>query len=143
MEEEGPLADISLAIVGSRDFSDYAHFTACMTQWKSDNPNKRIARVVSGGCRGTDKMAERYADEHGIPKTVHLKYDWKTYRQQAYLMRNTDIVNDCDEVVAFPSDEGSGTQDTMRKAHAKKRKVSVFPLTPAKRASEGTKKAKK
>jgi hypothetical protein len=70
---------------------------------------ERISRVVSGGAKGADTMAEAWACKHRRPMTV-LKPAWRTknedgtmtYNPRAGLDRNTDIVAAATHVVAFP-----------------------------------------
>jgi hypothetical protein len=64
-------------------------------------------------------MGEKWAKDRQIP-TVIYKPKWRNaqgvYDNAAGIKRNTDIVNACTHMVAFPSDEGKGTQDSIRKA---------------------------
>ena len=67
--------------------------------------------IISGGARGADAMAERWAKEHGIPLTV-FKADWKL-GTNAGPRRNRDIMKLATHVLAFPSNEGRGTQHAL------------------------------
>jgi len=60
-------------------------------------------------------MAERWDDEMGYKKEIHPA-EWKKYGRQAGPLRNTKIIESCKRVVAFPSKQGRGTQDSIRKA---------------------------
>jgi hypothetical protein len=44
----------------------------------------------------------------------------------AGILRNTDIVNECTHIIGFPSKNGRGTQDSMRKALATKKFTKEF-----------------
>lgn len=114
---------IKLAIVGSRTFNDEIFFKEKLQGWieKYDIPDF----IVSGGAKGADTMAQNYAIENEIELIV-FKPDYSKYAGKiAPLMRNTQIVNECTHVLAFPSESGSGTQDTIRKAKKLGKSVDI------------------
>ena len=100
------------AIIGSRDYKNYEQFKATL-----DANYKDITEIISGGARGADSMAERYAKEHGIPTQV-LVPDWEQYGKAAGHIRNTDIISAADVVVAYWDGISKGTKDSLRKAQA-------------------------
>ncbi len=71
--------------------------------------------IISGGASGADALAENYARENGIVLQVFAA-EWKKFGKSAGPMRNTLIVNECTHMLAFPSKNGAGTQDSMEKA---------------------------
>ncbi len=104
---------INLAIIGSRDFTDKVLFTNKIKEWtdKYGTPDK----IISGGAKGADSLGAEYAQENGIELTIYFP-DWKKYGKAAGPMRNSLIIEDCTHVLAFPSRNGKGTQDSLRKA---------------------------
>jgi hypothetical protein len=86
-------SNMKLAVVGSRDFTDYK-----MVKKELDKLNFDL--MVSGGARGADSLGERYADEHGI-ETFIFKPDWTKHGKAAGMIRNKDIVDACDVLIAF------------------------------------------
>ena len=64
---------IILAIVGTRTFNDYK-----LLKKKVDEINKKtkINMIVSGGAKGADKLAEKYAKENKIPTKIFIP-NWK------------------------------------------------------------------
>lgn len=108
----------SVAIVGSRKYTNYV-----MIESTLDALNLTPSCIVSGGAVGMDKLAEQYARNKGIPFKVYLP-DWKQFGNKAGLMRNTDIVNCADVVVAFPTRDSRGTYDSINKA--RKRRIQVY-----------------
>ena len=111
---------MKLAIVGSRNFTDYELFKEksqeFLLKWKESDQEFDIDNivVVSGGAKGTDSLAEQWADEKGYEKTIFYP-DWKRWGRGAGLKRNTQIVEECTHMIAFPSKSGRGTQDSIRK----------------------------
>lgn len=128
------MTKVNIAIVGSRTFTDSATFdremNIALTEWGLSTKN--INRIVSGGsARGTDTLADAFAKNHGVALTVYIP-DWKAFGKDAGIMRNTEIINDCDYIIAFPSQHGRGNQDIIRKAQCsnppKKMKVVYISI---------------
>jgi hypothetical protein len=119
---------MKLAIVGSRDFYDYFWMERCLLE---HFPLDDIETIITGGARGADALAERFAREHGLPLRV-FPADWKTHGLKAGPLRNTEIVRHADAVAAFWDGASRGTGDTVGKARAAGRYVAVFPLSPLK-----------
>jgi len=99
-----------IAIVGSREFPykwmvhDYISAAVGMG-WE----------IVSGGARGVDSWAADTADYYHLRlKVFHA--DWDTHGKRAGFLRNQDIVNYADEVVAFWDGNSKGTEHTVRLA---------------------------
>lgn len=106
---------MKIAVVGSRSFQDYALLCAHVPE--------EATEIISGGAKGADTLAERYADEHGLPKQIFLPR-FKTdpsvgYHPSHYHIRNRQIVDAADAVLAFMPPGGSrGTQSAL--GHAEK-----------------------
>ena len=64
--------------------------------------------IISGGARGIDTLAERWADEKGMPKLI-LRPDYEEYGRNAPLVRNKAIVDAADMVVAVWDGKSRGT----------------------------------
>jgi len=126
-KEKKEQPQIVLALVGSRNYTNYAEFkniiAHTLAKWKIKISD--ISLVVSGDAKGADALAEKWAIEH---KKTFTKFvaDWKAYGTAAGPMRNTDIINLSTHVIAFPSREGAGTQDSIAKANNSNKKVNIF-----------------
>ena len=106
-------------ICGSRSFQNYEMFQSCMDVLlrSLDEP----IEFVSGHARGTDRMAERYASEKGIP--IHtLSPDWKAYGKAAGPIRNRQMleyaIEETPVVIAFWDGESRGTKHTIDTARS-------------------------
>lgn len=117
-----------IAIVGSRNFHDYERFKLHVDSILcSEQHDASDYVIISGGAQGADTLAERYAKEKGYELVVY-RPNWKTYGKRAGIMRNTDIINDADMCIAFPSKSGRGTQDSIRKSKTKQIACHVFEI---------------
>lgn len=109
-----------LAIVGSRNFNDYKAFRRgvrrAFLQWGLYYED--VDFLISGGCSGTDQMAEQWTKDHGLFIEVFLP-DWNKYGKAAGPLRNSKIIDRATHVIAFPSKHGRGTQDSIRKSRIK------------------------
>lgn len=109
---------MKIGVVGSRTFKDYDRLKAVLDGLKPTT-------IVSGGANGADKLGERYADENGLNKIIHLP-NWDKYGNSAGFRRNTDIINDSDMVIACWDGVSRGTRDSMGKAHKLKKDLYIL-----------------
>ena len=104
-----------IAVIGSRDFDDYGKLESVL---ESHLP----AVLVSGGAEGADALAERLAQERGLTIDV-IPADWQRYGRGAGPIRNKQIVESADLVIAFWDGKSRGTRSAL--AHADKVGVPV------------------
>ncbi len=129
-----------LGIVGSRIFAEDEWEIAA--EWAKGYIESQILRhqpekVVSGGARGIDTFAEQMARFHGFDVDVKRpkpKAPGRGAYIQALFDRNTEIVDDADELIAIMSKGGSnGTMDTVKKAVKKGIPVTLIEVDNIKR----------
>ncbi len=108
-----------IAVVGSRNFTNYPLVKDILDRFtvKSDI-------LVSGGAKGADTLAERYATENGM-EFVKFLDKWKKYGRQAGYLRNVKIVEMSEALVAFWDGESRGTKSSIDLAKKKGIKVYV------------------
>jgi len=70
---------LKVLICGGRWFSDYELLAKSL-----DKIN--ISSIISGGCKGADKLAERYAEEHNIPIEIY-KPDWNNISKPGAIIK--------------------------------------------------------
>ena len=99
---------MKVAVIGSRGFDDYEMVKNTLTLLE-------ITLLVSGGAKGADSLGERYAKENNIEILI-FKPDWEKHGKAAGMIRNTDIVNNADTIIAFWDGESKGTKDSITKA---------------------------
>ena len=118
-------------IAGSRDYINYAQAKQCIDDDLKDI-NGEIT-VLSGGCRGADKLGERYATEHHFAIETYLP-DWKRYGKAAGPQRNRKMVDSCDSIICFWDGKSSGTKSLLSyaKKHEKPIHLHIVSLSPKK-----------
>lgn len=101
----------TLAIIGSREFNDYKLLKKHIDTLTSDN-KINITKIVSGGAIGADKLGEEYARENKIPIEIFYP-NWNKYGKRAGILRNYDIIKNCDLVIAFWNGISKGTKHSI------------------------------
>jgi hypothetical protein len=96
-----------VAVIGSRTFTSYEFL-------KEKLRNETIGTIISGGAIGADTLVARYARENSLG-LLELIPDWSKGRA-AGLMRNTQIIEKADRVIAFWDRTSRGTKDSIDKA---------------------------
>ena len=99
---------MKVAVIGSRGFTNYELVKETLSKLE-------ITLIVSGGAKGADTLGEQYAKENNIPTKIFLP-DWTKHGKCAGMLRNTDIINEADIVVAFWDKSSKGTLDSITKS---------------------------
>ena len=109
---------VKLAVIGSRNFP---------TIRLADYIPSHVTEIVSGGARGIDRQARKFAEENRIPLTEFLP-DYRRYGRGAPLRRNREIAAYADECLAFWDGTSRGTAHTIEQFRLIGKKITV--ITP-------------
>jgi len=112
---------MKLAIAGSRTFNDYGKLAVTI---HNHFYFVQIREIISGGAKGADFLAKKYAQQHLNIKYKEFPAEWDKYGKSAGFIRNQTIVDNCDMLLVFWDGLSRGTQDTIEKA--KKAKKPTF-----------------
>ncbi|RMH11289.1 MAG: DUF2493 domain-containing protein [Gammaproteobacteria bacterium] len=109
-----------VVIAGSRDFHDYdlvmeKFLGLCLGQ----------VEIVSGGAKGVDALGERLARELGYPLKV-FPADWTKHGKAAGPIRNRQMAEYADVLVAFWDGQSPGTRNMIRVAVEKRLEIHLF-----------------
>ena len=85
--------------------------------------------IVSGGARGADTLAADEARRRGL-EVVEFRPNYARYGRAAPHVRNSEIVESCDRLVAFWDGKSRGTASTIEKAKRLEKPVSVVQTRP-------------
>jgi hypothetical protein len=108
---------VKVGIVGYRNMKDYDLFTKSIDNAieKYEELQDSWDLIVSGGAPGADTLAEKYSNDNNIPLKV-FPADWVTYGSpKAAHIRNQQIVDESDFIIAFVHSESRGTWDTINR----------------------------
>lgn len=112
---------MKIIIAGSREFNDYDLLCRTIDFYTQ---NQKDVEIVSGTARGADLLGERYAEEYGF-KVRRFPADWAQYRRAAGVIRNLEMAEYADALIAFWDAKSKGTGHMIRIAEEKGLKVKV------------------
>lgn len=117
---------MKIAIVGSRSFSDYVELEIkvkkFLSEWNCELDHS--LEIVSGGAAGADSLGAVFAKNHHLKMTSVLP-DWKKYGRGAGLVRNREIAQIADAVIAFWDGSSKGTKSTIDLFRENKKRIKI------------------
>jgi hypothetical protein len=120
---------VKLAVVGSRQFEEQ-YYDDVRDLLESIVNNYDVKLIISGGARGIDSLAERFADEQNISKSI-FPAQWDKYGKSAGYIRNQLIVDNCDKLVAFWDGKSKGTEHSINLAKEQSKLLKIYILNGA------------
>lgn len=84
-----------------------------------------ITEIVSGGARGIDKAGEVWAAGSGIPIKQFLA-DWDQYGKRAGFMRNDEMAEYADALIAIWDGKSKGTLHMINSMVTQNKPVYVY-----------------
>ena len=106
---------MKLLIAGSRGIDDFD-----ISEYMPEN----VEVIISGGAKGIDTIAEKYADDHGIEKII-IRPDYARYGRAAPIKRNEEMVEIADYVLVIWDGKSRGTKYTADYATKKNKIVKI------------------
>ena len=97
---------MKLAIIGSRVIENLN-----LSKYINEKPDV----VISGGAKGIDTIAWKWAVENGIEIIVH-KPNYNKHGKWAALRRNDIIIDEADKIIAFWNGKSTGTKYVIERA---------------------------
>lgn len=104
---------MKVIIAGGRDFYDYKAMCKCL-----DGIDWFCEELVSGAARGADSLGEQWAMDNKVP-IARFPADWNTYGKRAGYLRNEQMADYADALVAFWDGESKGTKHMIDIANRK------------------------
>lgn len=103
------MVSFKVIIAGGRNFNDYE--TLCrvcdyMLQ------NKKHVEIVCGMARGADLLGKKYAEERNYG-VVKFPADWETHGKKAGHLRNLQMAEYADALIAFWDGQSRGTENMI------------------------------
>ncbi len=115
-------------IAGCRDFDDYALLKERCNDYLCEKMETHNVIIVSGHASGADALGERFAEEHGLQCEIHPA-DWGKYGRSAGPIRNAEMAEVSDALIAFWDGQNPGTRSMIELARKKGLQVSVVYFT--------------
>lgn len=113
---------MKIIVAGSRTFNNYLLLKETL-----DNLDIEITEIVCGEARGADLLGKKYAYEKAIPCKSFYP-DWQLYGRRAGFIRNHEMGDYADYLVAFWDGKSRGTKDmiTYMNSIGKHGKIVLF-----------------
>lgn len=113
---------IRVCIAGTRTFNDYSLLKTIITNAFFD-----ISRlhIISGHAKGADELGERFANENNLLLDIYPA-DWRLYRNRAGAIRNAEMAQVSDCLVAFWDGESRGTKNMIKNMKKLKKPVLIY-----------------
>ena len=80
--------------------------------------------IISGTARGADTLGEQYAREWGF-KLQQFPADWKSCGKTAGIIRNVQMADNADALIAFWDGKSRGTAHMINTAKKKRLPVRI------------------
>ena len=107
-------------IAGCRNFNNYSVAEIFIDECiKNEN-----VVIISGGCKGADRLGEIYAQKHGI-EIIKFPAEWSRYGKAAGPIRNRKMAEDADIIICFWDKKSRGTKSLIDYAEKLNKKVYV------------------
>lgn len=108
-------------IAGSRNITDYKYLYNIM---ESINIGW-ITVIISGGAKGVDSLGIRYAKDNRLPYEIYTP-DWNKYGKKAGIIRNCEMGDVADALIAIWDGESRGTKHMINYAMNLKRVSKIY-----------------
>jgi len=111
---------MKVIIGGTRDITEkqYLDKALAATQFP-------ISAILSGGARGVDALARRYAWQHRIPFEEYPA-DWDEHGRAAGPLRNRRMAQEGDALIALWDGHSRGTRNMIEAMKALRKPVEVY-----------------
>ncbi len=110
---------MKIAIVGSRDSKNITQ------EFIIENLPKSFSEIVSGGATGIDTLAQSVAAKLGVKFTC-FKPNYSLYGKTAPIVRNTQIIEYADYILAFWNGFSKGTKFVIAQCLNKNKPLKII-----------------
>ena len=114
-------------VAGGRDFCDYALLESSLDKILVRYPPEEVT-IICGEARGADSLGKRYALEHGM-SVQSFPAEWDRYGRSAGYVRNIDMADNADALVAFWDGNSRGTSNMIHLARERRLPIRIIDYT--------------
>jgi hypothetical protein len=111
-----------LIVAGSRRITSYQVVSRAIDRVRQSH---EVTEIVCGDARGVDSLGRRYAQEHGI-RCVTFKPDWDKHGKSAGYLRNAEMGDYADGVLAVWDGVSRGTAHMIGYMRNKQKYVAIW-----------------
>ena len=110
---------LKVIIAGGRDFTNTQYAADSLVKLVEENMLPDTFTIISGNARGADKVGEYLAELRDLPLEIYPA-NWDKYDKSAGYIRNKQMADVADVLVAFWDSKSRGTMhmiNTMKQQH--------------------------
>lgn len=117
-----------ILVCGDRNLTDYWLVKSHLEDRDVNSLDEENV-IISGGARGADTLAERFANQFAMKVEIY-KADWEKYGKAAGHIRNKQMLVEGkpDKVIAFLATGSKGTANMIRQAIEAGIPVEIVPV---------------
>lgn len=115
-----------VAVIGTRNLN------VKIEKYLPDN----MTELISGGMKGVDMLAEKYADEHNIPKLI-VNPEYSRYGIIAPILRNRLIIDISDMIIIIWDGKDRHIKDAINYSNYVNKEIIVYKIRSRKKLREG------
>ena len=118
------MEDYRVIIAGCRNFYNYVTLKERCEYYLQNKMKTHNVIIVSGHAPGADSLGEKFAADHNLQCELHPA-DWKHHGKAAGPIRNEEMAEIADALIAFWDGQSRGTKSMIGLAKRKGLKVEV------------------
>jgi len=111
---------MKVIVAGGRDFTNYA-----LVEEAIKISGFEISQIVSGKAKGIDTLGEVWALANNVPVEA-FPADWSQHGRAAGPIRNKQMAEYADALIAIWDGESKGTANMIQQARSKKLNVFIY-----------------
>lgn len=116
--------DYRVIIAGCRDFYNYVTLKERCEFYLQNKMKTHNVIIVSGHASGADSLGEKFAVDHNLQCELHPA-DWERHGKAAGPIRNQEMAEIADALIAFWDGQSPGTKSMIGLAKRKGLQVAV------------------
>ncbi len=117
-----------VVIAGCRNYNNYDEAKEYIDFCINEIREKYEIIFVSGGCRGSDSLGERYAEENGF-KIERYPAQWEKYGRSAGPRRNEKMAQVSDYIICFWDGQSKGTKSMIEYAQKFEKPIRIKKIS--------------
>ena len=116
--------DYRVIIAGCRNFYNYVILNERCEYFLQNKMKTHNIIIVSGHATGADSLGEKFANDHSLQGELHPA-DWDKYGREAGPIRNAEMAEVADALIAFWDGQSHGTKSMIEIAKSKGLQVAI------------------
>lgn len=116
--------EFKLIVAGGRSFDNYRLLYNEVVKLATTEYADRAVSIVSGMARGADKLGHQFALTENV-KVYEFPADWETHGKAAGFIRNLDMADFADGLLAFWDGQSRGTQHMFEAMRNRRKPVHI------------------